>query len=533
MTLSYKGLWGMFWRKTIVLGLIIVLGAGSLLSGCSILAPKNTMTVLAGSELSDLEPIFDQIRRNTGISLEMHYTGTLDGAQSILSGEKVDLAWFSHAKYLTLLAGAQGKVLPQERIMLSPVVMGVKQSKAEAWGWANNPDVTWRMIVAKANSGELHFAMTNPTSSNSGFTALVGAASALSGSADALRLEDIDRVSPDLAGFFKGQVLTAGSSGWLADQFVAEQDHIDGIVNYESVLLGLNKSGKLHEKLTLIYPKEGIITADYPLILVNQEKRADFDKLVTYLRTPEFQKMMMEKTLRRPVISQVPLSADFTKQLLVELPFPNNQTVIDKLLFAYLDKQSLPSHPYFVLDTSGSMEGDRINSLETALNNLTGLDTSLTGQFARFRDREHLTILTFSDDVNNVSDFEIDTSKPASQQQVRDDVNALVANGNTAIYSALQRAYELALKAKQQDPNRYYSVVLMTDGENNSGISWNDFKSFYQSNPDYSSIKTFTILFGDANIKAMQDIANFTGGKVFDAKAQPLNMIFKQIRGYQ
>lgn len=44
--------------------------------------------------------------------------------------------------------------------MLSPVVFGVK-AKAKAWGWINNPTITWQNIVSKASSGELKFAMSN------------------------------------------------------------------------------------------------------------------------------------------------------------------------------------------------------------------------------------------------------------------------------------------------------------------------------------------------------------------------------------
>ena len=44
------------------------------------------------------------------------------------------------------------------------------------------------------------------------------------------------------------------------------------MINYESVLLSLNASGKLHEPLDLIYPSEGIVTADYPLLLLNDEQ---------------------------------------------------------------------------------------------------------------------------------------------------------------------------------------------------------------------------------------------------------------------
>jgi Ca-activated chloride channel family protein len=513
--------------------LLAVLLASYIL-GCGLFSKTNEMTVLAGSELKDLEPLFDQIRKETGISLQMHYIGTLDGVEKLMAGEEVDLAWFSHAKYLTLLQGTKGRVVAQEKTMLSPVVLGVKESKAQAWGWIDNPDLTWRDVVDKASSGELRYAMTNPASSNTGFTSLVGVASALSGSADALQVEDIDNVSEALQEFFKGQALTSGSSGWLAEAYVREQDQLDGMINYESVLLGLNRSGQLQEKLYLVYPKEGIITADYPLMLINRDKREEYDKLVEYLRSPEFQEELMERTLRRPVIPQVQPSDEFPSQLLVELPFPNSLDVVDRLLFSYLDEQRVPSHAFFVLDVSGSMEGSSLRDLKTALNNLTGVDTSLTGQFARFRNRERITMMPFNDRVQGIRDFDVDIDEQKSMQQIRDYVNALQANGGTAIFSSLREAYDLAAEAQQQDPNRYYSIVLMSDGKNTNGISESEFLSRYKSLPeDVQRIKTFTILFGRAEKETMESIAEATGGRMFDAKSESLTFIFKKIRGYQ
>jgi Ca-activated chloride channel homolog len=494
---------------------------------------SKVMTVLAGSELSDLSPMLDEIQKNTGVRLQFQYTGTLDGAEQIMAGAKFDLAWFSHAKYLNLMDGSKNRVLAQEKIMLSPVVLGIKESKAQAWGWVDNPNLTWSDVVQKAASGELRFAMTNPSSSNSGFSALVGVASALAGKGDALQKADIVHISPQLQGFFKGQALTAGSSGWLATQYVASQDQLDGMVNYESVLLAQNKSGNLKEKLYLVYPKEGIITADYPLLLLNADKRDDYNKLVTYLKSPDFQREIMTKTLRRPVNSQVALNADFPKQLMIEVPFPSSRDVVDALLFSYLNEQIKPSHTYYVLDTSGSMNGDRLNNLIKAMDNLAGADTTLTGQFARFRNREKVTILPFNSDVVGTSDFEVDASQPASLKQISDYVHSLKANGNTAIFSALQNAYNLAIQARKQEPDRIYSIVLMTDGANNSGISEGEFDRFYQSNSDLANVRTFTILFGDANAKTLQSIADLTGGRMFDASKDSLSIIFKEIRGYQ
>jgi Ca-activated chloride channel homolog len=519
-------------RSPFILFLVVTLIFS--LAGCSSFSQNNNvLTVLAGSELNDLSPMLDEIQQHTGVRLQFQFIGTLDGAEQIMSGTKVDLAWFSHAKYLNLIPGSKDKVLAQEKIMLSPVVLGIKQSKAQAWGWVDNPNLTWSDVVQKAASDQLHFAMTNPASSNSGFSALVGVAAALSGKGDALQKEDIAAVSTTLKGFFKGQALTSGSSGWLSDQYVVNQDGLDGMINYESVLLGLNKGGKLRENLYLVYPKEGIVTADYPLLLLNPDKRDDYNKLVTYLRSADFQREIMIKTLRRPVNNQVPLSADFPKQLLIELPFPNSQEVVNALLFSYLNEQIKPSHTYYVLDTSGSMQGDRIDALMKAMDNLAGADQSLTGQFSQFRNREKVTILPFNTDVTGSADFEVDTSQSASLQKISTYVHSLKASGGTAIYSALEAAYKLAQQARQQEPERIYSIVLMTDGENNSGISADEFQSFIKSSTQPAGIRAFTILFGEAKVQDLQSIADMTGGRMFDASKTPLAAIFKEIRGYQ
>jgi Ca-activated chloride channel family protein len=503
-----------------------------LLGGC--FGGGETLTVLAGSEVRDLEPLLDRIARDTGIRLEFEYVGTLDGADQLMSGTAVDLAWFSHAKYITLLAAVNSRVRAQEKIMLSPVVMGVKESKARAWGWIDNPDVTWRDIADKVAAGELRFAMTNPASSNSGFSALVGVASALAGTGDALRVEDIDTAA--LRGFFAGQALTAGSSGWLADAYVANQDRIDGLINYESVLLQLNQGNQLGEKLYLVYPKEGIITADYPLLLINPDKREQYQKLVDYLRQPEMQREIMERTLRRPVNPQVPVRDRFPSQVLVELPFPNDVQVLDQLIYGYLDQQRRPAHTVYVLDASGSMDGDRIRDLRTALLGLTGLDASLTGQFSRFRSREIVTMLPFSSGVEDVTNFVVDdpVGQGGDMEAIRRYVDGLEAGGGTAIYTALLQAYETVAAAYPADPQRYYSIVLMSDGENNEGASYNDFARLHRSlPPELQNVPVFTILFGDANRDEMSGIAELTGGRLFDAQKEPLSTIFKEIRGYQ
>ena len=189
-----------------------------------------------------------------------------------------------------------------------------------------------------------------------------------------------------------------------------------------------------------------------------------------------------------------------------------------------------------MLDLSGSMQGDRLASLKTALTSLTGLDTSLTGQFSRFRANEDVHFVTFASEVIDQKDFTINDTDPnsVSMQQIRDYVDGLSTYDNTAIYDALVTAYQGVYDQQQADPNRLYSVVLMTDGENNAGYSYQQFADWFNALPDGArAVHTYPILFGDSNTDEMNDLASLTGGRTFDAQSGDLTDIFKQIRGYQ
>lgn len=494
----------------------------------------NALTVLAGSEVKDLEPLLPDLEKTTGVRLVPTYSGTLEGAESIAGGAATDAAWFSSGRYLSLLPGAGSRIVAQEKIMLSPVVIGVKQSVADRFGWTGNAAVTWKDIESHSADGSFHFAMTNPAASNSGLTALIGVASALSGSSDAIDTGHIDKAA--LRAFFTGQALTAGSSGFLADAYVRDQDRLDGIINYESILMSMNAGSALHEPLVIVYPSEGIITADYPFMLLNAAKRTAYDKVTAWLRRPEIQKRIMTDTLRRPAIPGVPLDPRFGSQTLIELPYPAAIDTIDTLINAYLDEERKPASAIFVLDVSGSMEGQRLNDLKAAMKALTGTDTTLTGKFSRFRAREQVTIITFATDVRDTREFTIDDTNPDSPDMtaIRDYVESLSVFDGTAIYSGVEQAYSVVQQKQAADPDRLYSIVLMTDGENNAGVSADGFKADWGRLPDEArSVHVYPVLFGDAKKSDMAAIASLTGGTTFDATTTSLSTIFKQIRGYQ
>ncbi len=515
---------------------MLLLGSCNRASDSAAGSPGNSFAILAGSELKDIESgLKSDIRRATGLDLAFTYSGTLDAVDRIAGGGQFDALWVSHGKYLAMNDALKGRILAQEKTMLSPVLLGLKASKAHALGWdAQEP--TWADIADAAKAGKFTFGMTNPTSSNTGLTATIGLAAALAKNPDALTEADLK--NPRLSDFFKGQTLTSGSSGWLAETYERDQSKVDGIINYESVLLSLNASGKLSEPLTLVYPKEGIITADYPLMLLNSAKRADYDKLTTYLRGKDFQTAMSARTLRRPVNPDATVASSIPKRTLIELPFPGQASLISALLDTFLADVRIPSSSRYVLDLSGSMAGDRIAGLKQAMLILAANNSIGAERYARFQNREEAGIITFSTEPAATVLFPLG-STPEENTKARADitqfVGPLAAGGQTAIYSSVQKALiELGQERSHGKEKRYYTVVLMTDGENNRGLTHAQFIDWYRANTDsVGGIPVFPILFGEGSASDLGELANLTGGRLFDSRSNTLAAVFKEIRGYQ
>lgn len=525
------------------LNLLVLLLAGCLALAACDKTPKasapqqdnpDRLVVLAGSELKDVEALLPSIKAATGVELVPKYAGTLEAVERLQSGEAFDLAWLASNRYASLVPQVKARIAASERTMLTPVVLGIKQSRARELGWENNPSLTWKEIASAAVAGKFTFGMTSPATSNSGFSGLLGLAAALSGKGDALEEKDIDAAR--LAAFFKAQRMTAGSSGWLADAYVKDQNKVDGMINYASTMLALNRGATLTEKLVLIYPQDGIVTADYPIMLINPARRAAYDKVVAYIRGPVFQKAMSEQTLRRPVNPDVP-QPPLPPQALVELSFPAKLAVVDAIVAAFDNQVRLPTDSTFVLDHSGSMGNGRIEQLKDAMLGLSGVDTTVSGRFARFRNRERVFLVPFSTAPEATERFDMGkgaVENQATLELLSQRVNLLEPSGGTAIYDSLIQAYKEALARRGADPERFYSIVVMTDGVNTHGASVYDFARWHASlHPGQRDLRVFPVVFGEANAAELQQVAELTGGRSFDSRKSSLAAIFKEIRGYQ
>ncbi|WP_137232053.1 substrate-binding domain-containing protein [Streptomyces sp. BPSDS2] len=491
-------------------------------------ARTGTLRILASSELSDMEPLLEKAREATGITVRPTWAGTLDAVERLASGKAdgaFDAVWLSSNDYLRLDPEAARRIASETPLMASPVALGVRPATVRRLGW-DADTVSWAQVHRAVAAGDLTYGMTDPNRSNSGFSALISIASGLSGAQAALTDADVRRAGPKLKEFFAGQRLTSGSSGWLASAY-ARRSTVDALINYESVLLSLNRDSDAG--LTVIRPRDGVVTADYPLSALSgatPEARDAVRTLTEHFRSTEVQREITARTLRRPVVAAARPADPLSPEQRRELPFPGTRSVADGLLSSYEHRLRRPSRTVYVLDTSGSMKGERLARLKSALNGLTG----------DFREREQVTLLPFGSTVKQVRTHTVDPADPkAGPAAIRADTAALTAEGDTAIYSSLAAAYD---HLGPDTESAFTSIVLMTDGENTAGRSAAEFTAFYRALPAARQVTpVFPIVFGDSDRTELDAIAELTGGRLFDGtkKEGPgsLDGAFEEIRGYQ
>jgi Ca-activated chloride channel family protein len=107
-----------------------------------------------------------------------------------------------------------------------------------------------------------------------------------------------------------------------------------------------------------------------------------------------------------------------------------------------------------------------------------------------------------------------------------DWVKSLAQGGGTDIFSPVTEAFEIL---DLFDDSYIKSVVLMTDGVSNAGMSADQFERYIKNNG--VSVPVFSIMFGNASNEQLSKIADLTLARVFDGRKDMI-AAFRQVRGY-
>jgi Ca-activated chloride channel family protein len=195
-------------------------------------APQ-TLTIVSGSENKSLETLLMQIGRQHGIQVAMTYLGSVDIGREIHQGKgcAFDAVWPASSLWIAL-DDTHHVVKHAQSIMRSPVVFAVKKPLAEQLGWLGK-EVSVRDLLTAAEAGQVRFAMTSATQSNSGSSAYLGFLHAFAGKPEVLTREHLQMatVQEQITRFLGRVHRQTGSSGWLMDLFLEHYDQFDAVVN--------------------------------------------------------------------------------------------------------------------------------------------------------------------------------------------------------------------------------------------------------------------------------------------------------------
>jgi Ca-activated chloride channel family protein len=497
---------------------------------------RTTFHILTGSENrilfddpdSDEPTMMERFEEEENVDFEPSFQGSVDTMLDIQAGaDPYDAVWPASSIWLNL-GNTQGTVSRVESIMGSPVVFGVKRSKAEELGWVGT-DVTVEDILAAAESGELRYMMSSATQSNSGAMAYLGYLYAFAGRPDVLTSEHLH--DPELAEKTKrllGEVdRTAGASGFLRDLFLESYGEYDGMVNNESAIITANKS--LIERgeadlLHVIYPVDGLALADWPLGYVDREdetKSALFDKLQAYLLSDEVQQELLDQG-RRTNQFVYPMNEDTIDpevfnpdwgidpgRVIVPITVPAAGVTLEALNL-YQTTFRKPSFTVLALDYSGSMAGDGEEDLEEAMQVL--LDQEEAAKYFLQRTETDITVvIPFNGAVIDI--WRADGSDPQTLSALLSRVVSQETGGETNIYDPMIAALdEMEGSLEGYAP----AIILLTDGHSNEG-NFSQFEARW-SEESPEGVPVYSILFGEASDEQLTQIEELTAGDVYDGR---------------
>lgn len=508
--------------------------------------PRTSLRIVSGSENRALEPIIRDWGSDNRVDVSVAYLGSVDIARTL--GESLetqpDAIWPANSLWIEL-GDTEKRVKHESSILRSPVVLGLKKSIAEDLGWIDRADITIQDIQAAAQSDAFRLSMTSATQSNSGASAYLGFLYALSGNPDILLAEHLaDETVQDQVRDLLSQVdRSSGSSGWLKDSLVENPDRFDAMFNYEALVIEANQvlEQQGREPLYVIYPANGIAVADSPLGLIDKgdaEKEEAFLNLQAHLMSDEVQDQLLALGRRAGLLG---LSADRADpsiwrkdwgidldRAIAPVPAPAS-AVIGEALTLYQTELRKPSLTIWVLDVSGSMEGEPLAELKTAMDLL--LDPAASAiNLLQPSSRDITIILPFNHEPG--TSVLVSGSEPRDLAQAQSYVSRLFADGGTDLYKAIISALnELQPYADDGTLFEYLpAIVAMTDGASEM-VNRPAMLEALQHSGFGLDVPIHSIAFGKADTNQLNELSNVTIGRMFTAGSD-LAKALRSAKGY-
>lgn len=429
-----------------------------------------------------------------------------------------------------------------------PLGIAMWEPMARALGWPDKP-IGWRDLARLSADpqgwasfghpewGDFKFGHGHPDHSNSGLLSMIAEVYASAGVTRGLTPELVK--SPTVINNVTAIEQRVYHYGRLDTDLLAKMtqrgpEYLHAVTTYEVNVIkwNLEHAAELQFPLVTIYPADGTFWVDNPYCLVDAEwvtpeQREAAEIFGKYLTSKEQQARAIEFGLR-PADRTVPLASPIdtahgavptiTSDSVPDLEYPSEQ-VIDHILDVFHQAKKKAT-VIIVLDTSGSMKGDKIKA---ALGGAVGFLDQMYSD-------DYVIVYQFSHKINELSPQGL---VGEVREQLRQTIRGLYAEGGTALHEVMIRALDKAAMVQTADraagQNRLYAIVLLSDGKNEvaGGPTENDLLARLPSGDQPGAVRIYTIAYGDdANKDLLSTLANRTNGKMFTSDPTNIQNVY-------
>jgi len=410
-----------------------------------------------------------------------------------------------------------------------------------AAGLQSQPDLYKALVSAKThqeldpNSPQLpiHYIQTAPTRSNSGLQTLVAQFASYAGKRpEQLTVADVQQYQTQIQTIQSKVTRYGVSTDTLATDMVKNGSFWASIGSvYESSVIQANSNLQAGgTPYQAIYPK-ATFTSNMRAILptapwVSADEKAAAQKVIEYLRSPSSQKIATELGLR-PGVPGVELGSKFTPQFGVnpnanyDSLRPPQPEVVAAMLKSWQEFAKKPSQVVVVVDSSGSMEGNKLPAVQNTLRHY--IET--------LGPKEQIALIDFDSEIR--PPIQVDGT-PQGRDRGMQFIASLQVDGGTNLYdSALYARNWLQQNLRQDAIN---AVVILTDGEDSgSQISLNQLRQELEKSNFNSDqrIAFFTVGYGEEgefNPEVLEQIAQLNSGYYRKGDPETISVLMSDLQ---
>ncbi|HEX5723623.1 MAG TPA: extracellular solute-binding protein [Acidimicrobiia bacterium] len=455
-----------------------------------------------------------------------------------------------------------------QRVMITPLVLGMPRPMAEALGWPET-DVGWADVLQLASDpegwgalghpewGDFRLGKTNPNFSTSGLAATAATYYAGTGKTSGLTISDLD--DPEVLEFVRGveaatvhygdTTLTFLDNMYRADQEGRGLTYASAVAVEEVSIIAYNRGDPADTgtpgppprvPLVAIYPVEGTLFSDNPAYILDAPWVTD----VARQAATAFRSFVIDDAANqqrvlefgfRPGNPSVAIGDPINSANGLNPNKPDTELAVPdpEVLTALLDsweENRKTARVIMLFDVSGSMAdlaggGDtKLALAKQAV--LSGLDN--------FKPDDEIGLWIFSTNLDGDNDY-IEVIPPAPLEDIRpqleESINGLVADGGTGLYDSTRAAVQAVRDGFDQ--TKINAVLLLTDGmcdDNPPGCELDPLLGFLGSN-ERDVVRVFPVAYGeDASVEELTAIANASAARLYQA-TNPLTIeaVFQQV----